>query len=69
MEKRSGDVFFNPAFFEDRQSRALGATIRTVRPVIKFPHHEIKLGFNIGTRGNGRDQPRWPRDLATEVLV
>lgn len=69
MERNSGDMLFDPEFYEDRESKAIGVTMRTLKPAIKFPNHEVKPGFNIGTRGNGKDQPRWPEDLLTEVIV
>ncbi|KAJ9635543.1 hypothetical protein H2201_003201 [Coniosporium apollinis] len=68
IQKNSGDVVFNPKFFEDRDSKALGVKIRTVKPIINFDGGEIDLGFNVGTRGNGKDQPRWPDDLLSEVV-
>lgn len=69
MEERSGDVFFNQDFYENRESRAIGVTMRLLKPAIKFPNQEVKPGFNIGTRGNGMDQPRWPDDLCTEIIL
>ena len=59
---------FKDEFFEDRGSGILGVDIRCVKPVIQYPHGEVKLGFNVGTRGNGRDAPWWPSDLMTEVV-
>lgn len=68
IQKTSGDVIFNPKFFEDRDSKALGVKIRTVKPIIDFDGGEIVLGYNVGTRGNGKDQPRWPDDLTSEIV-
>jgi hypothetical protein len=59
---------FRDEFFEERRSRILDVDIRCVKPVIQYPDGEVKLCFNIGTRGNGRDAPRWPRNLLTEVI-
>ncbi|KAL2430822.1 Acetyl-coenzyme A transferase nodX [Exophiala dermatitidis] len=59
---------FHPSFFEDRESKALGVTVRTIKPVIKFERNQVELGYNVGTRGNGKDAPRWPEDLMTEVV-
>lgn len=67
MEERSDS--FRDEFFETRRSRILGVDIRCVKPAIRFPHGEVDLGFTVGTRGNGRDAPRWPEDLTTEVVV
>lgn len=58
----------NPAFFEDRESKAIGAIVRTVKPIIKFENDQVELKYNVGTRGNGKDAPQWPDDLMTEVV-
>lgn len=55
-------------FFEEREAKYLGTTVRTVKPILEFPGEEVELGFQVGTRGNGVDQPRWPEDLMTEVV-
>jgi hypothetical protein len=68
LEKNSGDVVFNPDFFEDRASAAIGAVVRTPRPILKFENDQVHLGYNVGTRGNGKDRPYWPDDLMTEVV-
>jgi hypothetical protein len=57
-----------PEFFEDRESKAINTVIRTIKPIIKFNDDQIKLKYNVGTRGNGKDAPRWPDDLLTEVV-
>ena len=57
-----------PSYFEDRESKALGVTVRTIKPIIKFEHDQVELKYNVGTRGNGKDAPRWPDDLMTEVV-
>ncbi len=58
----------NPSFFEDRESKAIGAVVRTVKPIIKYENDQVELRYNVGTRGNGKDAPRWPEDLMTEVV-
>lgn len=58
----------SPAFFEDRQSKAIGAVVRTVKPIVKYEKDQVELKYNVGTRGNGKDAPRWPEDLMTEVV-
>jgi hypothetical protein len=68
LKKERGDILFNPAFFETRESLALKANIRMVKPVIDFQRSAISLGYNIGTRGNGHDAPRWPDDLMQEEI-
>ncbi|KIX08076.1 uncharacterized protein Z518_02731 [Rhinocladiella mackenziei CBS 650.93] len=59
---------FDPSFFEYRESKALGVVVRTIKPVIKFVNDQVVLRYNVGTRGNGKDAPRWPEDLMTEVV-
>jgi hypothetical protein len=59
---------FDPSFFEDRESKAIGVVVRTVKPIIRFKDGEVELRYNVGTRGNGKDAPRWPEDLMVEVV-
>lgn len=66
MEKREDS--FRDEFFCVQRSKALNVDIRCVKPVIQYPHGEVELGFTVGTRGNGKDAPRWPEDLTTEVV-
>ncbi|KEF59506.1 uncharacterized protein A1O9_04350 [Exophiala aquamarina CBS 119918] len=68
LQKSSG-ILLNPSFFEDRESKAIGSVFRTVRPIIKFDDEEVLLSYNVGTRGNGKDAPKWPEDLMTEIVV
>jgi hypothetical protein len=57
-----------PSFFEDRESKAINAVVRTIRPIIHYDNDQVQLKYNVGTRGNGKDAPRWPEDLMTEVV-
>ncbi|KAJ6003154.1 hypothetical protein N7451_005701 [Penicillium sp. IBT 35674x] len=68
LSKERADVLLNSAFFETVESKAIKATVRMVKPVIDFHRSVIRLGYNIGTRGNGHDCPIWPRDLMTEEV-
>ena len=70
LRENSGDVIFNPKFFEEREAKALkdSPKIRTVKPIVEYADGKVKPGYNVGTRGNGRDQPRWPDDLSVEVV-
>lgn len=63
----SGDIVFNPAFFEEREAKAIGAKIRAVKPIVDYGG-QVKPGYNVGTRGNGKDAPKWPSDLMEEVV-
>lgn len=66
--KKNGKVLFNPDFLEDRENKAIGVAIRTVKPILTFPDGLVRPGYNIGTRRNGLDQSRWPENLLTEVI-
>lgn len=69
LKQSSGPVLFNPDFFEKRHSGALKKDIMTIKPVIRFPEGKVQLKFQVGTRGNGTDQPKWPENLMTEVVA
>jgi hypothetical protein len=66
---KAKDVLFKDEFFENREAVNRGVTIRAVKPILTFPNKEVTLGFNVGTRPNGIDQPRWPEDLLVETVV
>jgi hypothetical protein len=68
MLQQNSPHIFDPKFFEARTSDAIDAVIRTVRPVIEFHQDEVELRYNVGTRGNGKDQPRWPENLQVEIV-
>jgi hypothetical protein len=68
LKQNAGSVIFNPGFFEIRHSKAIGKDIATPKPIIQFPEGKVQLKFNVGTRGNGVDQAKWPEDLMTEVV-
>jgi crotonobetainyl-CoA:carnitine CoA-transferase CaiB-like acyl-CoA transferase len=69
MEMFKNQKLFDLDFFEIRVSKALGGLrMRVPKPVLQFPPGTVELGYNVGTRGNGVDQPRWPTDLSTEVV-
>ncbi|KAF2174886.1 CoA-transferase family III [Zopfia rhizophila CBS 207.26] len=69
LRDNSGSIVFDPKFFENRYSGAIGKNIRTVKPIIQFPDGLVQLKYNVGTRSNGIDQPKWPENLMTEVVV
>ncbi|KAF8242556.1 CoA-transferase family III [Wilcoxina mikolae CBS 423.85] len=68
LKKNAGTILFNPEFFQERETRALGIKLRMPKPVLQFPQGEVELGYNVGTRGNGVDKPVWPEDLSTEIV-
>ncbi|PVI02687.1 CoA-transferase family III [Periconia macrospinosa] len=63
------DILFNPDFFQTCRSAAIGVSIRKVRPVAHFKDDVVEMGYNVGTRGNGVDEPMWPKDLLTEIVI
>jgi len=67
-ENPLGARIFNPDFFELRENKAIGVPIRTVKPILGFPEGVVELGYNVGSRGNGVDEARWPEDLLTEII-
>lgn len=69
IQANSSTILFNPDFFEVRHSGAIGKDIKVVKPTAQWKQGKVKLGFNVGARGNGVDQPRWPKDLMTEVVA
>jgi hypothetical protein len=69
MKMFQAEGMFDLDFFEMRETKALDLKIRTPKPVLRFPKGTVELGFNVGTRGNGVDQPYWPDDLSTEIVV
>ena len=69
MQEQAQDTILREEFFQIVESRAIGVDVKLVRPVMQFPQGRVKLGFNVGTRGNGVDEPRWPRDLGVEMVT
>ena len=67
IKENSGQIVMNPKFFEERETKALDTTVVAVKPIIDFGG-DIELKYNVGTRGNGKDAPRWPSDLMVEVV-
>lgn len=69
LQANAGSVLFRPDFFELRHSGAIGKNIRVVKPIVRYPSGKVELRYNVGTRGNGVDQPRWPADLMAETVA
>lgn len=69
VQASARDVLFKPEFFQVVKSGAIGKEVRMPKPVVRYPGGMVQLRYNVGTRGNGVDQPRWPEDLMTEVVV
>lgn len=69
LHMNSSKTVMRPEHFEDRDAKTIGKKIRTVKPVSTFVDGQVELGFNVGTRTNGVDAPRWPKDLSVEVVT
>ncbi|KAL4861618.1 hypothetical protein BDV12DRAFT_207856 [Aspergillus spectabilis] len=69
LQKNSRGTLLNPDFFEVRYSKAMEKHFKCLRPVLQFPGEQVQPGYQVGTRPNGWDAPRWPKDLATEVAT
>ena len=67
LHQHDEKVLFNPSFFQQYRSEAVGVIISKVKPVAQFKDNVVQLGYNVGTRGNGVDQPIWPNDLTVEI--
>ncbi|KAM4057777.1 coA-transferase family III domain-containing protein [Hirsutella rhossiliensis] len=63
------DGLFNPAFFGRYRSEAVGVTVDRLRPLAQFRDQLVQLRYNVGTRGNGVDEPVWPDDLTVEIVI
>lgn len=63
------EALFRPEFFEEVETKALGITLVQVGPVARWEEGKVELRYNVGTRGNGVDAPRWPEDLSVEVVT
>lgn len=67
--KSSGASIMRPNFFTKYHPRHIGKDMVIVAPILRFPNGEVEPRFDIGTRGNGVDQPKWPKDLLSERVI
>ena len=68
LQANSSKTLFQPEFFETRDAKNIGKHIRAVKPIADFTAGAVELGYNVGTRTNGVDKPRWPNDLTVEIV-
>lgn len=68
LKEHDQDVIFNPNFFQPVKSGYLDKTFILVKPVAQFADGLVDLRYDVGTRGNGVDEARWPEDLTVEVV-
>jgi hypothetical protein len=69
LHQYDAEELFNPSFFELRNAKNLGVTFVQVKPIAQFSNKEVDLNYQVGTRGNGVDQPVWPKNLTVEVVT
>ena len=69
-EGPGGKRLFQPRFFEESSApTALGKKkIRKVKGIAEWKD-VVKLGYDVGTRGNGVDAAKWPEDLSVDHVV
>lgn len=68
LQETSAATLFRPEFFTQYHVKTIKRDMRIVAPVLQFPNGEVKLGFDISTRTNGVDKPRWPSDLTVDIV-
>ncbi|KAI0506210.1 CoA-transferase family III [Xylaria bambusicola] len=66
--QHGSETLFSPDFFQPMEARNLSTTFIRPKPVARFASG-IELKYHVGTRGNGVDQPVWPKDLTVEVVT
>ena len=68
LKKHAAETLLRPEFFERRTTKALNLEMQCVKPLVQYPTGTVELRYNVGTRGNGIDQPFWPSDPMTEIV-
>ncbi|KAK6086347.1 Succinyl-CoA-L-malate CoA-transferase beta subunit [Seiridium cupressi] len=69
LKDKTGDKLFNPEFFTKYHPKHLGKDMVIVAPILTFPNREVEPRFDIGTRGNGVDEAKWPASLEVETVI
>ncbi|KAK9422250.1 hypothetical protein SUNI508_04929 [Seiridium unicorne] len=69
LKDKTGDKMFNPEFFTKYHPKHLGKDMVIVAPILTFPNGEVEPRFDIGTRGNGVDEAKWPASLEVETVI
>ncbi|KAI0429415.1 CoA-transferase family III domain-containing protein [Xylaria sp. FL1042] len=68
LAQNDSETLFDPSFFQPMEAKSLGVTFIRPKPVAQF-ESGVELKYHVGTRGNGVDQPVWPKDLTVEVVT
>ncbi|KAF0324134.1 putative alpha methylacyl-CoA racemase [Colletotrichum asianum] len=69
LREHDAATLFNPAFFEERHAKFVNTNFSQLKPIAQFTKGGVHLGYQVGTRGNGVDCPRWPTSLSVEVVT
>lgn len=68
LAQHDSETLLSPSFFQLMEAKNLATTFIRPKPVAQFASG-VELGYHVGTRGNGVDQPVWPKDLTVEVVT
>ncbi|KAI0866503.1 CoA-transferase family III domain-containing protein [Xylaria cubensis] len=68
LAQHDSETLFKPSFFQMMEAKHLATTFIRPKPVANFSSG-LELKYHVGTRGNGVDQPVWPKDLTVEVVT
>lgn len=68
LAQHDSETLFNSRFFQHMKAKHLAVTFVRPKPVARFASG-VELKYHVGTRGNGVDQPVWPKDLTVEVVT
>ncbi|RWA12523.1 hypothetical protein EKO27_g2558 [Xylaria grammica] len=68
LVQHDSETLFDPGFFQPMEAKHLATTFIRPKPVARFSNG-VELKYHVGTRGNGVDQPVWPKDLTVEVVT
>jgi hypothetical protein len=69
LRKNHIDLFTNSAYYTIKHNNVLNKDFRIVKDCIQWPQGSVDFDYHIATRGNGVDQPRWPKDLSVEIVT
>jgi hypothetical protein len=69
LRKNHIDLFINPAYYTIKYNNVLKKDFRIVKDCIQWPPGSVDFDYRIPTRGNGVDEPRWPKDLSVEIVT
>ncbi|TRX98961.1 hypothetical protein FHL15_000303 [Xylaria flabelliformis] len=68
LVQHDSETLFKPSFFQMVEAKHLATSFIRPKPIANFSSG-LELKYHVGTRGNGVDQPVWPKDLTVEVVT